>query len=101
MTARTATRPRPKRPDRLLDRAEWWWAIIPIACLALVVLVTKISDTPRVVDHITVDNPGDYTVNIEVSNGERSGWLALGAAGRSSSTTMDAVLDQGETWVFR
>jgi hypothetical protein len=38
---------------------------------------------------------------VDVTNGERAGWLALGEAEHGASTRFDEVLDQGRVWIIR
>lgn len=67
---------------------------------ALVVVVGACSDV-SLVDSITIANDMVYPAEAEVTGEERNGWLRLTLAQQGAETTVEEVIDQGETWIFR
>ena len=53
------------------------------------------------VDRIVIDNPTAFTANVDVTGGERDGWLGLATVDAHSESTVEDVYDQGTTWIFR
>jgi hypothetical protein len=101
MTPRTASRPRPQRTAKFWTRVDWRWVIVPAACVFAAILTSLISTTPKLVDRVTFENTGPYAMNIDVSGAARNSWLGLGTVGQRSSVTIQHVIDQHATWVFR
>jgi hypothetical protein len=56
---------------------------------------------PATVDRLTVSNPTEYGLEIDVSDPSRDGWLTLGGFSPVAKRTVYEVLDQGNNWVFR
>ena len=56
---------------------------------------------PRTYRQLTVYNPTPYIVNVDVSGGERDGWLDVGSFRRERTRTVEELADQGRQWVFR
>ncbi len=50
---------------------------------------------------LTVHNPTAYLINVDVTGGERDGWLDVGAFPRERNRTVEELADQGGLWVFR
>ncbi|MGH9188365.1 MAG: hypothetical protein ACRD0U_21575 [Acidimicrobiales bacterium] len=46
-------------------------------------------------------NRSEYDISVQVSGGDRDGWMAVTTASRRSTTTTVGVIDQGDVWVFR
>jgi hypothetical protein len=69
--------------------------------LVLAVLLAACSGPPPTVDRITITNPTDYDLDVEVSGGERDGWLPLAIVEARSEHVVQEVIDQGEAWIFR
>ena len=65
------------------------------------VLVLAACSDVSLVDSITIVNDTDYPAQTEVTGGDRNGWLLLAHAQQEQTTTVDEVIDQGDTWVFR
>jgi hypothetical protein len=74
--------------------------IARIALAVLLALVGISCGDPTFVDRITIENPYEYDVLAEVSDGS-SGWLHLGTLERESEEMIEQVADMGERWVFR
>jgi hypothetical protein len=89
---------------RRLRLAEWLQtntaAIVVAALLALGASALIIHDPARV-NTVTIDNPTSYDVRVEASDGNGSGWTALGTARQQCASTIELPIDQGGTWVFR
>ena len=70
--------------------------VLGVVLLALV----GCSDVAHV-ERITFVNDGDFPATIDVTDGDRSGWVEIGIAPSNQETSFDELVDQGETWVFR
>ncbi|MDQ3575022.1 MAG: hypothetical protein M3404_08905, partial [Actinomycetota bacterium] len=75
--------------------------IAGVAVVAVLVLVSSGSRLPSYVDDVTVVNPHQWDVGVDVTGAERQGWLVLGTVDRGASHAFEHVIDQGEQWVFR
>jgi hypothetical protein len=99
------TRSRPSRADRPAQsfgrylRADAVAIVIAIAAV-LVVGVVLLAGPARI-DHLTVANPTDYDVSIQLASGTNDAWLPFAVVGQRSTQQFRDVLDQGDTWVFR
>jgi hypothetical protein len=67
---------------------------------ACVFIVSACSDV-SFVDSITIVNDTVYPAEAEVTGEDRNGWLRLTLAQQGAETTVEEVIDQGETWIFR
>ena len=56
--------------------------------------------SPATVDTISITNPTDYDIGVEV-RGAEGGWMPLSTAHRSTTTVVSDVIDQGPTWTIR
>jgi hypothetical protein len=74
---------------------------VAIAIAVYLAIMSQVLPSPSFVGGITFVNPGPYSVDVDVTNGERAGWLALGEAEHGASTRFDEVLDQGRVWIIR
>jgi predicted secreted protein len=52
------------------------------------------------VDRVVIRNPTEYTARVEVRGAER-GWLALTTVSADATSTVERVIDQGPSWIFR
>jgi hypothetical protein len=59
------------------------------------------SAPPPTVERITIVNTTGYDFDVEVAGPERGGWLPVAIAEAGSENVAEAVIDQGEVWVFR
>lgn len=64
-------------------------------------LLFRLLEEPAVVSRITFENPTAYDLTIEATDAEGSGWLPLGTARRKDTTTVERIIDKGDTWIFR
>jgi hypothetical protein len=72
------------------------------ACAAsIILLLLPGCSSVAYVSRVTVANPTDFPVNVDVSGGRRAEWLSLGSAEARSEVTTRDVVDQGDVWVFR
>jgi hypothetical protein len=76
-------------------------ALAGAAVLATLAFLLPASRTPSYVDEVTVANPHQWDVGVEVSGAERDGWLGMGTVDRTASHGFQQVIDQGQQWVFR
>ena len=57
---------------------------------------------PTVVEEVSVANPSEFDLHVEVSGGDgREGWLSITTVDSRSTSVAHDVIDQGELWVFR
>ena len=71
------------------------------AAIPLMALLLSASRTPSYVDEVTVVNPHQWDVGVEVTGAQRDGWLGMGTVDRTASHGFAQVIDQGKHWVFR
>ena len=76
-------------------------AVAGAAVLAMVAFLLPESRTPSYVDEVTVVNPHQWDVGVDVTGAERDGWLGLGTVDRTASHGFAQVINQGQQWVFR
>jgi hypothetical protein len=82
-----------------MGRAGRTWVV---ACAAsIVLLLLPGCSNVSFVSRVTVANPTDFPVNVDVSNRRMDRWLSLGSAEAGSEVTTRDVIDQGAVWVFR
>ena len=93
----TRPRPAPSQSRRNLDAAL---IAAAVAVLALVVVMPA-TRLPSFVDGVTIVNPHPWIVNVDVTRGGRDGTVGVGAVGAERTQNVSAVIDQGETWIFK
>jgi hypothetical protein len=91
----------PRRRSTRLARV----AVILIGVAVTVGVASAVArfggDDPTPLRRLTVHNPTPYIVNVEVTGGERNGWLDVGSFPREGLRTVEELADQGRQWVFR
>ena len=97
VSAMRASKPRRRQLEHLGTNTA---AIVIATLFALVCGAFIVRDADRAPD-LTIDNPTSYDVRVEVSDGARSEWTALGTARQFCNLAIDAPVDQGDTWSFR
>jgi hypothetical protein len=102
MNERTRSRPsRADRPARSFGRLVRADAIaIVLATASVLVVGLVLLDGPARVDRVTINNPTDYDLTIQLSSGPDRAWLPLAVIGLRSTQEFHDVLDQGDSWVF-
>ncbi len=98
-TVQARPRPRPSGARR-------GWSLLALVSagvlvVAMVALLGSGSRVPSYVDGVTVVNPHQWDVGVDVTGAERDGWLGMGTVDRTASHGFEQVIDQGEKWVFR
>lgn len=73
---------------------------VVVAGLAVAILSAGLSGN-NFVDRLTVVNRTAYDLDVDVTDGARSGWTGIGTAQRDGVDVFEQVLDQGDTWIFR
>ncbi len=96
---RLETRPYPPSVRHALPKIGLYACLA--AALVLMLVGVSLLKLPEVVPKLTVVNPGVYQVHVEVAGSSRDGWLDLGTVERESTKTIEELIDQGDTWVFR
>jgi hypothetical protein len=72
-----------------------------VALLVLALLVLSCSGSPPTVERITIVNATAYDLDVDVTSGDRDGWLPLAIVEARSADVAQDVIDQGEVWIFR
>ena len=76
-------------------------ALLYVSAVGIFALVLVSCSDVSFVDEITIVNQTEYGATVAVTNGERNGWLELAALSPDSTKTVEAVVDQGDSWIFR
>jgi hypothetical protein len=72
-----------------------------VLALAVVLGVSQALQGPDLVDRVTIDNPTQYPLEIEVAGGRDAGRLTLGPVSAGERHAFTSVVDQGDQWVVR
>jgi hypothetical protein len=72
-----------------------------VVLIVFILLLLGGCDDVSYVEKIIVINPTDYDVLVDVKGEEDNSWLTLGTANRNAESTIEEVIDKGETWIFR
>lgn len=70
-----------------------------VAAIAVGLLLLGAVSGPSRVEAITVTNPTDFSLRVQVSGGDDS-WLGLGTVAATDEHVFESVIDQGSIWVF-
>jgi hypothetical protein len=73
---------------------------IVIAIVGVMVVGIVLLSGPARVGHLTVDNPTDYDLSIQLAPSTNGAWLPFAVVGQRSTREFQDVTDQGDTWVF-
>jgi hypothetical protein len=103
MNERTRSRPsRADRPARSFGRYVRADAVAIVIAIASVLLIgVVLMDGPARVDHITITNPSDYELSIQLASDANGASLPFAVIGQHSTREFHGVLDQGDSWLFR
>lgn len=64
--------------------------------------IASACDSVTFVDRLTIVNPTEFSVLVDVKGANDTSWLPLGIADRNSETVKEQVIDVGEgNWDFR
>jgi hypothetical protein len=74
-------------------------AFVAAGAVALAVALGGLREPPRI-SSVSITNATDFDIAVEV-RGPSGGWMPLATAGRSETTSVADVIDQGDTWTFR
>ena len=74
--------------------------LLAVLAIAGALLVSQLLASPHFVPRITFQNPTQYELMVEVSNGH-GGWLPLGTIDRHGATAFGEVYDVGDAWDVR
>jgi hypothetical protein len=77
------------------------WLALAVVIVIIGVAGTRLLQGPHLIGRVTVVNPSKYAVEVEIADAKRDGWTLLGTTPPKSSSSVDDVVDQGDTWVFR
>lgn len=69
--------------------------------LFLLAVVAACSGPPPTVERITIANPTEYDIYVDVTDQNRQGWLPLAIVEARSEDVVEDVIDRGEVWIFR
>jgi hypothetical protein len=72
-----------------------------LLAVAVVLAVSQALQGPGLVDQVTIDNPTQYALEIEVAGGRDASGLTLGPVSAGGRHAFASVIDQGDRWVVR
>jgi hypothetical protein len=102
MNERTRSRPsradRPARPFGRIVRADA--VAIVIAIVGVMAVGIVLLSGPARIGHLTVENPTDYDLSIQLAPSTNGPWLPFAVVGQRSTREFQDVTDQGDAWVF-
>lgn len=67
----------------------------------LILLLAACSVRPRTVDRVTIVNRTAYRLDVQVTDGDRDGWLPVAIVEGGSDADSLGLIDQGDVWIFR
>jgi hypothetical protein len=74
-------------------------ALMAVLGVAVMWAVTIGLRGPSLVNRITIDNPSEYDIHIDVREPGSSARLPVGVANQRCVTSFESVIDQGSVWV--
>lgn len=95
----TPQRTRPPDRSALSVRLTALVAAVVLGGLGTFSLLRSLQG-PAFVDGVTVVNRTEYRFDVGVAGGDDEGVIGLGTLGRDAEKRFEAVLDQGDVWVF-
>ncbi len=95
----TSTLDRPTRDRRSLRRGAAALAVLAIGALVALGL-TRLTHEPEFIDRITVVNPTNRDIDVEVGS-NADGWLPIAIVDADSTVVTNDVIDAGDVWTFR
>jgi hypothetical protein len=91
----------PRTPDRSRLRFQWWWLPLAVGLVFIIATIPRLFANPATVDRVNFVNHTEYAMDVEVTGAGHDGWTAAGIAERQRTTSLQDVVDQGKTWIFR
>jgi hypothetical protein len=70
-----------------------------IVALTLIFSGTQALEPPNAIEHVTIDNPTPYHVEVAVAGSHAGSRLPLGPVSAGEHHTFASVVDQGDQWV--
>src|SRR2546430_11210638 len=102
MTERTRSRlSRADRPARSFRQLKSDTIAIAVAVIVVMLVGLIVLDGPSRVGRLTLANPSEFDIVVDVSSGDGVRWLPLAVLERGATRDYAGVLDQGSTWTFR
>lgn len=94
---------RPDAPDRTRRTLGTGLAALALGLAAALVLafVAGLSSGPATVPRLTIENPTDYALAVEVRPATDPAWTSAGSVRQRSTAVVQEVVDQGDVWIFR
>lgn len=90
---------RPARPPRTTRRGAVAAGCAAALFLSLVAIASPALGSPARVSQVTLENTGTWLVQVEVR--VDGGWATIGLVAPGTRSTVDDVLDAGDTWQLR
>jgi hypothetical protein len=86
-------------PPRRVRRRPWdnTTSCVVLAAVVTLMISAFVPRLPKTVDRLTVSNPSEFNVLVEVSDGDARGWTAASTARHDGEN----VIDQGDAWTLR
>lgn len=97
MTTTATTEVRPRGAPRI----SLAWIAPAILAVAACLLIINLSRALPASDSITILNRTGAEVTVWATGEDRDGWLGIGTIDPESRHTVEAVVDQGDVWIFR
>jgi hypothetical protein len=92
----------PPRRLGVETKATREWLVILLAAFAVMVAGLLLGRaTPTHLDEITIENPTENDLTLLAQSPGESRYTFIGNVDRDETRTLEAVLDQGDTWVIR
>jgi hypothetical protein len=92
----------PPRRLGVETKATREWLVIFLAALAVVAVGLLLGRaTPTHLDDITIENPTENDLTLLAQSPGEERFTFIGNVDRDETRTLQAVLDQGDTWVIR
>lgn len=100
MARETIERPRAQPSWRARQSVLSDAFVIAIIGLVSLMIVTTIDPQPDRLDHLTVSNPTEYELFVEV-RGNQPGWMPLAIVSPRTDARLASPIDPGGTWTLR
>ncbi len=75
--------------------------ILAVLLGALLGPLPGLFESPAFIERLTVENPTEYHITIDVTGDDRDGWIGVGTAQKRGRSIFNEVIDQGDVWIFR